>query len=142
MIPPIDSTGQPLPTSPEPDDRLAHEVSEVALRAIFPKLEMIQRYDEVLRDFPLFRIYIDLDRSLLGPDCFDIDEPGYAQAMEAGFDYIRDTIGTRFGQREFEKLYWRCTEGVGKFEDLGGYRDSDEEITYGLRESISNEARR
>jgi hypothetical protein len=51
-------------------------------------------YDAAFEGFPKEKshyLYIDLGRVLLGPDCFDEEEPGYRRAMERGFAYTAST---------------------------------------------------
>ena len=148
MTNPTDPLGQSSSTPPPtPNDPSAHKISAVALQTIFPKLESLQRYDEAFQDFPqeqFFHMYIDLDRSLLGPDCFDIGEPGYGRAMQRGFDYTRNAIGTRFGSERLKQLHARCVEGVGldyyvlKQGDVAEY--SIYGGSFGLKEALSDEA--
>ena len=140
-LPPSRNTSSESEKSISHIGRVAMEwVRNLLTRAVVAPLET--SYDRAFRDFPKEKfhyLYIDLDRVLLGPLCFDEKEPGYAQGMEEAFAYIRETIGRPFGQEELNALHTRCIQHIPKLAKVIDYRDGP--TSYGLKEKFTPEAK-
>ncbi len=129
----------------------AHTINDLAT----PILSEQNLYQDAFQGFPenkFHYLYIDLDRVLLGPDCFDENEPGYGEAMKQGFSYIQKTLGQRFGKEELNELHKLCTTGVEGFRGITEYRNGQKKLPglserpnrhvescYGLQEPLTDE---
>ena len=106
---------------------------------IYPEGDLDERIYEIFRHsaftgFPITQahyLWIDLDRAILGPLCFDVEEPGYASGMQNAFKMIFDSLGRQFSSKDFEDLHFECTGPIRSFEEKSFYRHCSM-TSYGL----------